>query len=76
MNYETIEFFGKKPSASQILAKLKPLVKSGSRAIEVLYGENWLKVERHCYHGIWYGMGHIKNMSADSIASKLNKEAI
>jgi hypothetical protein len=73
MNYETVEFLGKKPSLAQIVAKVKPLAKSGSSAIEVLWGENWLKVERHCRHSYWYGMGHIKTLSADSVAKALNQ---
>lgn len=76
MSLETVEFTGRKPSLVQILSKVKPLSKNGATFIEVSWGENSLRIERFSTSEKWFGFGHLKNISADSVADKLNKGAI
>jgi hypothetical protein len=76
---QVIEFKGRKPSKAQILAKVKPLAELGSTLIEVYWGENGITLDKTSGHGWnigpWYGYGWLKDISADSIASELNKRA-
>lgn len=67
---DQIIFTGRKPSAAQIVAKAAAIA-SRSSFIEVLWGENWLQLDR--YGDRWAGHGWIKDISADSIAAELNK---
>lgn len=67
-----IEFNGRKPSKVQIMAKLKPLLKTGETFIEVQWGENSLTLEQLASG--WLGYGWIKDISGDDLARELNKQ--
>ena len=69
---KTVTFSGRKPSRVQIVAKVKPLAQAGYTFIEVLWGENWLQLDRQGSIGPWYGHGWIKDISADTVAKELN----
>lgn len=68
-----IEFTGKKPSKTQVLAKVKFLAAAGVTLIEVYWGENGITLDKQGHNGEWYGWGWLKDISADSIAQELNK---
>jgi hypothetical protein len=70
-----IEFTGKKPSKAQVLSKVKKLAANGITLIEVYWGENSLTLDKWGNNGKWYGHLWIKDISGDSIAAELNKEA-
>lgn len=67
-----IEFSGRKPSKVQIMAKLKPALKTGETFIEVQWGENWITLEKLASG--WLGYGWIKDISGDDLARELNKQ--
>lgn len=69
---KTVTFSGRKPSKVQILAKVKPLAAQGFTFIEVQWGENWFQLDRQGLNGPWYGHGHIKDISADTVARELS----
>jgi hypothetical protein len=67
-----IEFTGRKPSKVQIMAKLKPLLKTNETFIQIQWGENWITLE-HLASG-WLGSGWIKGLSGDDLARELNSQ--
>ena len=67
-----IEFTGRKPSKAQIVKRCAELADAGHTFIEVQWGENWFTLDKQGHAGKWYGMGHIKDIAADSIAAQLN----
>lgn len=67
-----IEFTGRKPSKAQIFKRCAELADAGHTFIEVQWGENWFTLDKQGHAGNWYGMGHIKDIAADSIAAQLN----
>ena len=67
-----IEFTGRKPSKAQIFKRCAELADAGHTFIEVQWGENWFTLDKQGNAGNWYGMGHIKDIAADSIAAQLN----
>lgn len=67
-----IEFTGRKPSKAQIVKRCAQLADAGHTFIEVQWGENWFTLDKQGRAGSWYGMGHIKDIAADSIAAELN----
>ena len=67
-----IEFTGRKPSKVQIMAKIKPALKTGETFIEVQWGENQITLERFGANGYWVGSGWIKALSGDDLAKELN----
>ena len=67
-----IEFTGRKPSKAQIFKRCAELADAGHTFIEVQWGENWFTLDKQGHAGNWYGMGHIKDIAADSIAAELN----
>jgi len=73
-NVFTIEFDNKKPSRAQILKKVQSAIEDGHRAIEVLWGENWLQLDFHPRHHKWYGSGWIKDIGGDAIVDTLNEQ--
>ena len=76
-NTATIEhnFTGRKPSKTQIMAKIKPAIKSGARSISIIWGENWLELDHLGGHlGSWAGAGWIRDISGDDIARELNNQ--
>jgi len=73
-NVLTIEFGNRKPSRAQVLKKVQAAVEDGHRAIEVLWGENWLQLDYHPNHNKWYGSGWIKDIGGDAIVDTLNKQ--
>lgn len=72
----TIEFTGRKPSVRQIMARLKPYIVpdpikgTDHTYAEIVWGENMLSLDYE--NEMWHGFGHIKDISADTIAAKLN----
>lgn len=69
---EHIEFTGRKPSKVQIMAKIKPILKTGETFIQVQWGENQITLEQLASG--WLGYGWIKNISGDDLARELNKQ--
>jgi hypothetical protein len=67
-----IEFKGRKPSKAQIVKRCAELADAGHTFLEVQWGENWFTLDKQGNAGNWYGMGHIKDIAADSIAAELN----
>jgi len=67
-----IEFTGRKPSKAQIFKRCAQLADAGHTFIEVQWGENWFTLDKQGHAGSWYGMGHIEDIAADSIAAELN----
>jgi len=72
----SIEFTGRKPSIRQIMAKLKPYIVPNPMKgtdhtyAEIVWGENFMQIDYE--NDKWHGFGHIKDISADSIAAQLN----
>lgn len=72
----TIEFTGRKPSMRQIMAKLKPYIVpepiqgTDHTFAEIVWGENMMQIDYE--NDQWHGWGHIKDISADTIARQLN----
>lgn len=72
----TIEFTGRKPSIRQIMARLKPYIVpepikgTDHTYAEIVWGENMLSLDYE--NDRWHGFGHIKDISADTIAAHLN----
>jgi hypothetical protein len=69
---EHIEFSGRKPSKVQIMAKLKPILKTNETFIQIKWGENWITLEQLASG--WLGSGWIKGLSGDDLARELNKQ--
>ena len=69
---EHIEFSGRKPSKVQIMAKLKPILKTNETFIQIQWGENWITLEQLASG--WLGSGWIKGLSGDDLARELNKQ--
>ena len=67
-----IEFSGRKPSKIQIMAKLKPALKTGETFIQVQWGENQITLEQLASG--WLGYGWIKDISGADMASELNNQ--
>ena len=67
-----IKFTGRKPSKAQIFKRCAELADARHTFIEVRWGENWFTLDKQGHAGNWYGMGHIKDIAADSIAAQLN----
>lgn len=72
----TIEFKGRKPSIRQIMARLKPYIVASPikgtdhTYAEIVWGENFIQIDYD--NDRWHGYGHIKDISADTIAAQLN----
>lgn len=69
---QQIRFSGRKPSKVQIMAKLKPILKTGETFIQVQWGENQITLEQLASG--WLGYDWIKDISGDDIARELNKQ--
>ena len=65
-----IAFDGRKPSYAQVMKAVNEEISQGNTDIAVLWGENAI----HLYfdHGIWLGIGWIKDISGSDIADELN----
>ena len=71
---KTIDFKGsKKPSRAMIMRAIGEVLKGGVKAIEVLYGENWIDLDFNEHSSQWFGRGWIKNISGEDIAKELNE---
>lgn len=72
----TIEFKGRKPSIRQIMSRLKPhivpdpIIGTDHTYAEIVWGENMLSLDYE--NEMWHGFGHIRDISADTIAAQLN----
>ena len=64
------EFKGRKPSAKQVLAKIREAQDNGEDLIEIYWGENSITLELH--DGLWLGWGWIKEISGHGIAEGKN----
>lgn len=60
------------PGHGWFAVKRAELANAGHTFIEVQWGENWFTLDKQGNAGNWYGMGHIKDIAADSIAAQLN----
>lgn len=67
----TITFENRKPSRAQIMSKVIKEINAGAVHLEIIWGENWIELERYGYQ--WHGQGWIKELSGDDIAQDLNK---
>ena len=63
----TIIFTNRKPSKTQLLARVRSAMKDGAHKIEVLWGENWIELEN--VHGYWHGHGWIRDPSGQDLAN-------
>lgn len=70
----TICFENRKPSRAQIMNKVIEAINEGVRHIEIIWGENWIELERYEYK--WHGHGWIKELSGDDIAQDINKFSV
>lgn len=64
------EFKGRKPSAKQVLSKIREAQDQGQTLIEIYWGENSITLELS--NGLWHGWGWIKEISGDGIAQGKN----
>lgn len=55
---------------SQCIAQAKRMEKQNQYSFELLWGENWLLLEK--VNGFWHGFGHIRDIDAQYIARELN----
>lgn len=69
---EQIRFLGRKPSKVQIMAKLKPILKTNKTFIQIQWGENQITLEKLASG--WLGYDWIKDISGDDLARELNKQ--
>lgn len=74
MNADIFSFQGKKPSIKQCISQAKRMHKSGADHIELIWGENWIKLEK--VNGYWQGFGFMRNIDAGIIARELNHSDI
>lgn len=66
------EFLNRKPSKVQINSCIKNAIKSNSKAFTIIWGENQIDLEYNSSQKMWYGNGHIKNISGWDLAIELN----
>ena len=69
MSYE-YSFTGRKPSAKQVLAKIREAQDQGQTLIEIYWGENSITLELS--NGLWHGWGWIREISGQGIAEGKN----
>lgn len=75
-NTETFQhnFTGRKPSRAQVTAKIKALIKTGARSINITWGENWIEIDHLSGQlGSWSGCGWLRDIGGDDIAQELNQ---
>jgi hypothetical protein len=68
------EFFNRKPSKKQIDSCLKNAMEQGSKAVAIIWGENQIDLDYNDSQRMWYGTGHIKNISGWDLAIEWNKK--
>ena len=68
------EFFNRKPSKKQIDSCLKNAMEQGSKAVAIIWGENQIDLDYNDNQRMWYGTGHIKNISGWDLAIERNKK--
>lgn len=69
MSY-SYSFTGRKPSAKQVLSKIREAENDGQDLIEIYWGENSITLELS--NGYWNGWGWIKEISGQGIAEGKN----
>ena len=67
-----IEYKNRKPSKAVIMRTLAEYLKQGGKAFEISWGENMIDLYFDPRVELWYGSGHIKNISGWDIAIELN----
>lgn len=63
----------RKPSRALIMRTLAEYISKGMYQFEIIWGENWMEVEKQHINGRWCGYGWIKDISGDDIAKELNE---
>jgi len=66
------QYTGKKPSKNQVIKDIKKAALSGYTKIDLLWGENWIYIEKSPNN--FYGRGWIKDISGSDIAQQLSRE--
>lgn len=73
---QKITFSGRCPTAGQVRAKVRDAIRAGHDSIEVVWGENWIELERrqaNGFFGPWFGHGWIRRVSGDELARELSQ---
>lgn len=75
MGYKYDINYSKKPSITTLRSSIKKAVKRKATFIQLIWGENLIKIDQSPFNGRWLGSGWIGRNSGYELAQELNMQA-